>query len=242
MKWVLKILGVFILGIFGGIFADQILWPYFIEKPLFYQYRLEQSPVYVTEKKEVTITENIALQNAIEKVEKTIIGVQTKTKTGKILAGSGLILTSDGLVVTLADLVPQGGNSSFFVDGETASFQILKRDLKENLASIKIEKTNLPTVAFANLEKLKLGERVFLVGMAQPPNGGWVTSPGLLVNEGIVKSFDENYIQTNIFEKIRLQGSPLFNIEGEVLGLNTIDSEGKIITIPISKIKSFSGF
>lgn len=80
------------------------------------------------------------------------------------------------------------------------------------------------------------------MGMAQPPNGGWVASPGLVVNEGIVKSFDENYIQTNIFEKIRLQGSPLFNIEGEVLGLNTIDSEGKIITIPISKIKSFSGF
>ena len=242
MKWVLKVLAIFILGIFGGIFADQILWPYFIEKPLFYQYRLEQSPVYVTEKKEVTITENIALQNAIEKVEKTIIGVQTKTKTGKILAGSGLILTSDGLIVTLADLVPQGSNPSFFVDGEITSFQILKRDLKENLALIKIEKTNLPTVAFANLEKLKLGERVFLVGMAQPPNGGWVASPGLVVNEGIVKSFDENYIQTNIFEKIRLQGSPLFNIEGEVLGLNTIDSEGKIITIPISKIKSFSGF
>jgi len=139
-------------------------------------------------------------------------------------------------------LVPQGSNPSFFVDGEMASFQILKRDLKENLALIKIEKTNLPTVAFANLEKLKLGERVFLVGMAQPPNGGWVASPGLVVNEGIVKSFAENYIQTNIFEKIRLQGSPLFNIEGEVLGLNTIDSEGKIITIPISKIKSFSGF
>lgn len=242
MKWVLKVLAIFILGIFGGIFANQILWPYFIERPLFYQYRLEQSPVYVTEKKEVTITENIALQNAIEKVEKTIIGVQTKTKTGKILAGSGLILTSDGLVVTLADLVPQGGNPSFFVDGEITSFQILKRDLKENLALIKIEKTNLPTVGFANFEKLKLGERVFLVGMAQPPNGGWVASPGLVVNEGIVKSFDENSIQTNIFEKIRLQGSPLFNIEGEVLGLNTIDSEGKIITIPISKIKSFSGF
>jgi len=135
-------------------------------------------------------------------------------------------------------LVPQGSNPSFFVDGEMASFQILKRDLKENLALIKIEKTNLPTVAFANLEKLKLGERVFLVGMVFEK----ITSPGLVVNEGIVKSFDENSIQTNIFEKIRLQGSPLFNIEGEVLGLNTIDSEGKIITIPISKIKSFSGF
>ena len=238
MKWVLKVLAIFILGIFGGIFADQILWPYFIEKPLFYQYRLEQSPVYVTEKKEVTITENIALQNAIEKVEKTIIGVQTKTKTGKILAGSGLILTSDGLVVTLADLVPQGGNSSFFVDGETASFQILKRDLKENLALIKIEKTNLPTVGFANFEKLKLGERVFLVGMIFEK----ITSPGLLVNEGIVKSFDEDKIETNISENENLSGSPLFDIEGNFLGLNEINSDGKVISIPVTKIKSFAGF
>jgi len=240
MKWVLKILGVFILGIFGGIFADQILWPYFIEKPLFYQYRLEQSPVYVTEKKEVTITENIALQNAIEKVEKTIIGVQTKTKTGKILAGSGLILTSDGLIVTLADLVPQGGNSSFFVDGETASFQILKRDLKENLALIKIEKTNLPTVGFANFEKLKLGERVFLVGVIFKNQK--TTLPGYVVNEGIVKSFDENSIETNIFEKNNLTGSPLFDIVGNILGLNIIDKEGKVSAIPIPKIKSFAGF
>jgi len=238
MKWVLKVLAIFILGIFGGIFANQILWPYFIERPLFYQYRLEKNPIYVTEKNEIRIQENTALTDAIEKVEKAVIGARTKTKVGKFLEGSGLILTSDGLVVTLADLVPQGSNPSFFVDGEMASFQILKRDLKENLALIKIEKTNLPTVAFANLEKLKLGERVFLVGMVFEK----ITSPGLVVNEGIVKSFDENSIQTNIFEKIRLQGSPLFNIEGEVLGLNTIDSEGKIITIPISKIKSFSGF
>jgi len=236
VKNVFKIIGVFILGIFGGIFADQILWPYFVERPLFYQYRLEQSPVYLTERKEITIQENMALRNAIEKVEKTVIGVRTETQAKKIIEGSGLIITSDGLVVTLAELVPQGSNFSFFVDGQSVHFQILKRDLKENLALVKIEKSNLPIVSFANLEKLKLGERVFLVGVVQPPNGGWV------VNEGIIKSFSEDFIKTNIFENYLLKGSPLFNIEGEVLGLNTIDKEGKVITTPISKIKTFFGF
>ena len=236
VKNVFKIIGVFILGIGGGIFADQILWPYFVEKPLFYQYRLEQSPVYLTERKEITIQENVALRNAIEKVEKTVIGVKTETQAKKIIEGSGLIITSDGLVVTLAELVPQGSNFSFFVEGQSANFQILKRDLKENLALVKIEKSNLPIVSFANLEKLKLGERVFLVGVTQPPNGGWI------VNEGIIKSFGEDFIKTNIFENYLLKGSPLFNIEGEVLGLNTIDKEGKVIAIPISKIKTFAGF
>ena len=236
-KTLFKILGIFILGIFGGIFADQILWPYFIERPLFYQYRLEQSPVYLTEKKETIIQENVALKNAIEKVEKTVIGVKTKTKTGRVLEGSGLIVTSDGLIVTLADLVPQGSTFSFFVEGKAVSFQILKRDLKENLALIKIEKTNLPTVSFADFEKLKLGERIFLVGVIFEKE-----EIKNMVDEGIVKSFDENKIETNIFEKETISGSPLFDIEGNVLGLNQIDSEGKIISIPVPKIKTFTGF
>jgi len=237
VKNVFKIIGVFILGIGGGIFADQILWPYFVEKPLFYQYRLEQSPVYLTERKEITIQENVALRNAIEKVEKTVIGVRTETQAKKIIEGSGLIITSDGLVVTLAELVPQGSNFSFFVEGQSANFQILKRDLKENLALVKIEKSNLPIVSFANLEKLKLGERVFLVGVIFEKE-----ELSKIVNEGIIKSFSEDFIKTNIFENYLLKGSPLFNIEGEVLGLNTIDKEGKVIAIPISKIKTFAGF
>lgn len=235
LRNIFKVISFFILGIVGGIFADQILWPYFVERPLFYQYKLEQNPVYITEREEIIIRENVALKNVIEKVEKVVIGVRTETKTGKILEGSGIILTSDGLLVTLSDLVPQGSTFSFFVEDKQAPFQILKRDLKENLALVKIEATNLQTCGFANLEKLKLGERVFLVGVIFD-NG----DPSKIVNEGIVKYFSKNLIKTNIFEKNILSGSPLFNIEGEILGLNTIDLEGKIIAIPISKVKDFT--
>ena len=238
LKNIFKILAIFIIGMVGGIFADQIFWPYFVERPLFYQYRLEQSPVYVTERKEVYIQENVVLKNAIERVEKVVVGVRTETKAGKILEGSGLILTADGLVITLAELVPSGSTFNFFVEGESVSFQILKRDSKENLALIKLEKTNLPTVGFANLERLKLGERVFLVGIIF--NKQKIASPGLVVNEGIIKNFDENKIETNIFEKETISGSPLFDIEGKVLGMNMIDKEGKVITIPISQIRAFT--
>jgi len=238
LKNIFKILAIFIIGMVGGIFADQIFWPYFVERPLFYQYRLEQSPVYVTERKEVYIQENVVLKNAIEKVEKVVVGVRTETKAGKILEGSGLILTADGLVITLAELVPSGSTFNFFVEGESVSFQILKRDSKENLALIKLEKTNLPTVGFANLERLKLGERVFLVGIIF--NKQKIASPGLVVNEGIIKNFDENKIETNIFEKETISGSPLFDIEGKVLGMNMIDKEGKVIAIPISQIRAFT--
>ncbi len=236
LKNIFKIIAFFIIGMVGGIFADQIFWPYFVERPLFYQYRLEKSPVYVTERKETIIQENTALTEAVEKVEKTVIGVRAQAKEGTFLEGSGLIVTSDGLIVTLAELVPQGSSFSFFIDGKQASFQILKRDLKENLALVKIEETNLPTVSFANLEKIKLGERVFLVAVTFDDK-----VPSEVVNEGIVKKIDKNLIETNIDESETVKGSPLFNIASEVLGLNTIDLKGKVITIPITIIKEFIG-
>ncbi len=136
LKNISKILILFIFGVSGGIFADQILWPYFIERPLFYQYRLEQAPVYVTEIKQITVQENAALTDAVEKAAKVVLGVRTKTTDNIFLEGSGLIVSSDGLAVTLASLVPLGAEFNFFLDGATTSFQVLKRDLKENLALI----------------------------------------------------------------------------------------------------------
>ncbi len=241
-KNILKIVAFFVIGMVGGIFADQILWPYFIERPLFYQYRLEQSPVYVTERNETIIQENTALIEAIEKVEKTIVGVKTQTKGGVVLEGSGLIVTSDGLLVTLADLVPQGSNFSFFINDKPAAFQILKRDLKENLALVKIGETNLPVATFADLEKTKLGERVFLVGaIFETAATSTQNKVVKTVNEGIVKNLGTDLIETNILEKNVLAGSSLFNIKGEVLGINTVDSKGKVFSIPVSKIKLFIG-
>jgi S1-C subfamily serine protease len=235
-KKISKILFIFIFGIAGGIFADQILWPYFIEKPLFSEYRLEQTPIYVTEIKQITVTENTALQDAIERVENTIVGVSTQTVGGIILQGSGIIVTSDGLFVTLNDLVPKGSVFSFFVDEELADFQILKRDAKENLALIKVEKSNLPTLSFADFEKIKLGQRVFLIGIVFEKAG-----IGKTVNQGIIKSFNDNLIETNIFEQNTLAGSPLFDIHANIVGLNQINKDGKVFSIPVSKIKEFIG-
>ncbi len=233
-KNILRILGIFVLGTFGGIFADQILWPYFIERPLFYQYRLEQSPVYVTERKEITVEENVALQGAIERSEKIVVGVRAEKKSGEVLEGSGFIITSDGLIVTLNNLLPYNSEFNFFVDGKSVAYQVLKRDPENNLVLVKLEKNNLPTLAFADFGKTKLGERVFLVGAIFQKEG-----VKKVVNEGIIKDFEEDFIETSIIDKIDLKGSPLFNISGEILGINTVNSAGEVVAIPVSKIKQF---
>lgn len=222
------------------IFQAFIL-PYLATKPYFQRFQfikiLTEREVNVYPTETIVVLENIALQRTIERVEKTVIGIQTRTKAGKILEGSGLILTSDGLVVTTADIVPYGSDFNFFWEKEQLSFQVLKRDLKNNLALIKAEKANFPTTGFAGLEGIRLGQRVFLLGIIFE-NGNFTK----IVNTGIIKTFDKDAIRTNIFEKSILEGSPLFDIEGNVLGLNTIDFEGKVTAIPIDKIQEFAGF
>ena len=223
----------------GGIFAEQIFWPYFIERPLFYEYRIERRPIVLNETKEVVIQENTALKEAVEKVGQTVVGVRTRLSGGRTLDGSGLILTSDGLIITLAELVPSGPNTIFILEGKQVNFQVLKRDLKENLALIKLEGSHLTTAGFGELDKLKIGERIFLLGSIF--EAGKEIKAKKVANEGIIKSFDDNFLQTNILENVNLKGSPLFDIEGRVLGINMIDKEGKVGAISIKKIRDFAG-
>ncbi len=242
-KNLLQILTIFVIGMAGGIFADQIIWPYFIERPLFQQYKIEQSPTYVTEKIETTlyVQENTAMRKSVEDVLPAVVGVKTKTASGEILEGSGLVLTSDGLIVTLASLVPQGSGFSFFIDGKWPAFQILKRDLVNNLALIKLEKAGLKSRGFADLTKIKLAEPVFLVGTDFPAVISTSTLPQNTVNAGIVTTLNKDSVQTNIFEQQTMAGSPLFDIEGRVVGLSVIGQDGRVWAIPISVIRAFIG-
>lgn len=237
LKNILKIIFIFILGIGGGIFADQILWPYFIERPLFQEYRLEQPAVYVNEYNEITIAENTALQEGFEKIEKSLVGIRTITKQGRIITGAGLVVTSDGLIITLNNLIPKEGNFAFFVDAKAPAYQVLKRDVENNLALIKLEDSGFSTVGFAEFGSLRFGQRVFMAGAFLEDGNVQKT-----VNEGVIKTYNEEFIKTNMLEGPELSGSPLFNIKGELVGLSLIGSDGKVSAVPINKIREFIGF
>ena len=238
LKNILKIIVFFVVGMVGGIFSDQILWPYFVERPLFYQYKLDQNPIEVTEIREITVRENEALTSAIEKVESVIVGIKSQTSNNNFLEGSGLIVTSDGFVVVLMDFAPKYATSTVFIDGKSLPLRLLKQDSKTGLALLKVESNNLPTVGFADFGRLKLGQRVFLVGADFKSS---TSSIEKMVSEGIVQKFSSLVIETSMSEGDEAKGSILFNVSGEVLGINEINSKGKVIAIPVSKIKEIAG-
>lgn len=237
-KNIFKIIAILIIGAIGGLLFQVLILPYLFTNPYFEKFQfvkiLKERKVIVNPKEEIIIQENVALQNAIEKVKNSIVGIKSISKTGKILEGSGLILTSDGLVLTLSDLVPSGWETKIFLDNREVIPKILQR--KNNLILLKIEEKNLATVSFADFEKMKLGERIFLIGKVPPPNGGWT------VNEGIIKTFNEEILETNIFDTAFLQGSSLFNIDGQLMGLNKVDKYGRVSAISIKTIRESFGF
>lgn len=239
LQKIFGILGIFGLGVVGAMFWQIILLPYlgsvsiFQDIPFFQDYAQRQIVLNPVQK--IYIQENKALVKAIERAEKAVVGVKSQTNTGLILQGSGLILTSDGLMVTLADLLPRGANYSFWVNNEKVGYEILKRDFANNLALVKLEKTDLSIVGFAETETFKKGQPVFLIGTAFLGE-----KEVKMVNQGLVRYLDSNFIRTNISDS--LKGSILFDFETNVLGINNIGLDGEVITIPVSKIQEFAEF
>lgn len=242
-QFIFRILGIFIVGVIGGIFGAQILWPLLVERPLFYKYRLSQTPTYVTETKQIVVQENTALQDAMERVKKTVIAVRSRDLGGQIRRGSGLVLTSDGLTLTLNELLPQGGEFVFLAAGQEkpARYQVLKRDPTNNLALIKLELEGLSTLAFADISKLKLGERVFLVSALAEPQVGGVFTRVLGLNEGVVSSLAEDLIGTTMSDDFTVRGAPVFNITGDIVGLSDVAADGRVTVIPGTILRSFTG-
>jgi S1-C subfamily serine protease len=213
---IFKAIIIILLGALGGTIA------------CFFVFKNQSSFIQVVNKEEkIYIEENTALTSAIKNVGDSVVAISTEYNKKKI-QGFGLVLTTDGLIVTLAENMPQNSQSSIAINGEqNISYQVLKRDLENNLALIKVDKNNLQAKGFFDLSKLVMGERVFVLSNS--------------ANEGIIKIFNDDLIKTNIIENEMINGAPVFDINGNVLGIAYRNINNFIDIIPVSKIKSFAG-
>lgn len=234
IKNLTKVIVVLSIGGLGGFFFQVFVFPYLINVPFFGNFQFveefKEREVNVYPIEEIVIKENKALQESIKNIEKAVVGIRTTTLQGFSLEGSGVIITSDGLLVTLSELIPLNSNFEVFINGEILEGEIVKRE--GELVLVRVEKRGLPTLSFADTD-VNLGERVFLMGIF------FNEEIRRKVNEGIVRFVGENYIETNISEN--LKGSPLFNIEGSIFGLNKV-VENRIVSIPAERIREFAGF
>ena len=187
------------------------------------------SPLVINQTEErVYIEQNTALMESIKETKRSLF--QGKQDDSSF---SGLVLTSDGLAITLASNVTAKSAVSCLVNEEQYPCQVLKKDINQNLALLKIDKDKLSTSGFFNYEKMEIGKRIYLLY--------YLASGELSVNEGIVKSFDSDLIKTNIREVEAVNGSPVFSVDNKIVGLALKDANGFVSVVPVSLIRAFAG-
>jgi serine protease Do len=137
--------------------------------------------------------------------------------------GSGFIIDAAGLVVTNSHVIAGADEVSVILnDGSTLKAEVIGRDQKTDLALLKVTPTKpLKAVKFGDSEKLRLGEWVIAIG--NPFSLGGTVTAGIVSarNRDIQSGPYDNYIQTDAAINRGNSGGPLFNLNGEVIGVNT---------------------
>ncbi len=147
---------------------------------------------------------------------------QEEDDSGNDSLGSGFIVSADGYIITNHHVVD--GADEIIVnlnDRRELSASIIGTDKRSDLALLKIDAQNLPVVTFGSSESLEVGEWVIAIGSPF----GFDHS----VTAGIVSAKERNlpaesyipFIQTDVAINPGNSGGPLFNLKGEVVGINS---------------------
>ena len=183
----------------------------------------------------------------------SVVEIQTETmSTNKLFAqavesgaGSGVILSEDGYIVTNNHVI-EGANTITVKtrDGKSYNAKLIGTDSSTDLAVIKIDATGLKPAVLGNSSELQVGDTAIAIGNPLGELGGTVTT-------GIVSALDRevtidnqtmHLLQTNAAINPGNSGGGLFNDQGELIGIINAKSSGSNIeglgfAIPIDRAK-----
>jgi serine protease Do len=137
--------------------------------------------------------------------------------------GSGFIIDSAGIVVTNNHVIADADEVNVILnDGTRLKAEIIGHDPKTDIALLRVKPEKpLTAVKFGDSDKLRLGEWVVAIG--NPFSLGGTVTAGIVSarNRDINSGPYDNYIQTDAAINRGNSGGPLFNLNGEVVGVNT---------------------
>ncbi len=165
-----------------------------------------------------------------------------------IATGSGVIISSDGYIVTNNHVVQEADNLEITLnDNRSFKATVIGKDPTTDLALVKIESTGLPFLDYGDSDKLKVGEWVLAVGnpfnLTSTVTAGIVSAKARNINILGAKSAIESFIQTDAVVNRGNSGGALVNTDGELVGINaaiasnTGSYTGYSFAIPVNIVK-----
>ena len=161
--------------------------------------------------------------------------------------GSGFVLSSDGYIITNAHVVEDADEVRVIMkDRREFTADVVGRDERSDIALLKVDAKDLPTVKIGDSDRLKVGQWVFAIGAPfgfdQTATQGIVSALSRSLPDGTYVPF----IQTDVAVNPGNSGGPLFDLDGKVVGVNSqIYSRsggymGLSFAIPINLVKNIT--
>jgi S1-C subfamily serine protease len=209
-------------------------------------------------KTEIPVTGQDAEAEAMDAYSRSVVGVaerlspavaslrvQRRTRGGRMPAGagSGVVLTHDGFVLTSAHVVSgrQGDGRAAFTDGRELRFNVVGRDALSDLAIVRTEDGGLTPAELGDADALRVGQLVVAIGNPHGLEGsitaGVVSALGraLPTQAGRRVRIIDNVIQTDAALNPGNSGGALADARGNVVGVNTaVAGVGLGLAVPIN--------
>jgi serine protease Do len=200
-----------------------------------------------------------AEKEALDAYSRTVVGIAellapsvanlritTRTRGGNVPAGagSGVVLTPDGFILTSAHVVAGPGRRgrAAFVDGREFRFEAVGRDPLSDLALLRADATDLAPARLGEAEKLRVGQLVVAIGnphgFAGSVTAGVVSALGrsLPARSRRTARVIDNVIQTDAALNPGNSGGALVDSHGQVVGINTaVAGIGLGLAVPINE-------
>ncbi len=224
-----------VFGLFGGIIGTYVAQEANLvdlnDPELTTQ--VTSAPIVVADN-EVAIGDSLIAKVA-ERLANSVVTISTTIgdeQGGGRGVGTGVVLTSDGEILTNAHVVEDAADVVVRFAGETEPrvAKILATDMGNDLALIKVDVTGLVAATFAKPGSVKIGDTVVAIGYALALDGGPTVTSGIVsalkrtieTDSGALNSL----IQTDAAISSGNSGGPLVNLKGEVVGINTAVARG----------------
>jgi S1-C subfamily serine protease len=195
--------------------------------------------------------QSTAVEQAVARVGPAVVTVINNLGGGQQSSGSGVIVSSDGYIITNNHVIDQNQSLQvIFADGTQTDAQLVGADAYSDLAVLKVTGAVPAYAGFGNSDTLKQGETVIAIGS---PLGdfhntvtvGVVSATGRSVDNGNGYQM-QNMIQTDAAINRGNSGGPLVDLAGQVIGINTLvvransadQAQGLGFAIPSSLVKT----
>ena len=178
-------------------------------------------------------------QEIYQKVNPSVVTVMVQLSGAsdytRLGVGTGVIVTSDGYILTNHHVVEGGRDCSVMLStGHVFQAKYVASDAENDLAVLKVDQTDLPTVVLADSDSLTVGDKVYAIGnpLGVELRGTFTDGIVSAINRDVqVDGHTMTLIQTNAALNSGNSGGPLINNCGQVVGINVVKMMSRYNTV-----------